>query len=58
MDFVRTDKMAAEITIDVTKLPQDIRDKLAELELELSEGKKIVPHFLNPFRTELGCVIS
>lgn len=33
--------MAAEITIDITQLPQDIRDKLAELELELSEGKKI-----------------
>ncbi|CAL8101663.1 unnamed protein product [Orchesella dallaii] len=30
--------MATEITIDVTQLPQDIRDKLAELELELSEG--------------------
>lgn len=25
--------------VDVEKLPQDIKDKLAELELELSEGK-------------------
>lgn len=31
--------MASELNIDLTQLPQDIRDKLAELELELSEGK-------------------
>lgn len=38
--------MAAEITLDITQLPQDIRDKLAELELELSEGKQIkIPLF-------------
>lgn len=29
----------AEINVDISKLPDDIRDKLAELELELSEGK-------------------
>ena len=29
----------ADITIDVSKLPEDIREKLAELDLELSEGK-------------------
>lgn len=29
----------AELTIDISKLPEDIRDKLAELDLELSEGK-------------------
>ena len=27
-----------EVSIDVSQLPLDIRDKLAELELELSEG--------------------
>lgn len=27
------------IMVDVTTLPPDVRDKLAELELELSEGK-------------------
>ena len=26
--------------LDVSKLPQEVRDKLAELDLELSEGKK------------------
>ncbi len=31
---------SAELSLDVSQLPQDIRDKLAELELELSEGKK------------------
>ena len=25
--------------MDITQLPQDVRDKLAELDLELSEGK-------------------
>lgn len=29
----------AELSIDLTKLPDDIKEKLAELELELSEGK-------------------
>lgn len=28
----------AELTVDVSKLPDEIRDKLAELDLELSEG--------------------
>lgn len=28
-----------DINIDVSKLPDDVREKLAELELELSEGK-------------------
>lgn len=32
---------SAELSMDVSQLPQDIRDKLAELELELSEGRKI-----------------
>ena len=30
--------MMAEESIDLTKLPGDVRAKLAELELELSEG--------------------
>lgn len=29
----------AEFNIDISKLPEDVRDKLAELDLELSEGK-------------------
>lgn len=29
----------AEINIDISKLPEDIREKLAELDLELSEGE-------------------
>lgn len=29
----------AEFNIDIGKLPEDVREKLAELELELSEGK-------------------
>lgn len=28
----------ADLTIDLSKLPEDVRDKLAELDLELSEG--------------------
>lgn len=32
-------KKPTEPNVDVSLLPQDIRDKLAELELELSEGK-------------------
>jgi hypothetical protein len=32
--------MAAEPgSLDVAQLPQDVREKLAELDLELSEGK-------------------
>lgn len=29
----------SEFGLDVNKLPQDVREKLAELDLELSEGK-------------------
>lgn len=29
----------ADLSVDIAKLPDEIRDKLAELELELSEGK-------------------
>lgn len=28
-----------ESNIDISKLPEDVREKLAELDLELSEGK-------------------
>lgn len=28
----------AEFNVDMTRLPEDVREKLAELELELSEG--------------------
>ena len=29
----------AEFNLDISKLPDDVRDKLAELDLELSEGE-------------------
>jgi len=29
----------AEYNIDIGKLPEDVREKLAELDLELSEGE-------------------
>lgn len=29
----------SEQGVDITQLPQDVRDKLAELDLELSEGE-------------------
>lgn len=29
----------ADIELDITNLPEDVREKLAELDLELSEGK-------------------
>lgn len=32
----------AECNIDISTLPEDVRDKLAELDLELSEGKQAV----------------
>ncbi|RZB40263.1 DMAP binding domain containing protein [Asbolus verrucosus] len=28
-----------DLNIDISKLPEDVREKLAELDLELSEGK-------------------
>ncbi|CAL7933551.1 unnamed protein product [Xylocopa violacea] len=31
----------AEFNIDIGKLPEDVREKLAELDLELSEGRRI-----------------
>ena len=56
----------ADLNIDQYKLPSDIREKLAELDLELSEGRKHVyfvweisslfphcPHFFPPFTTAL-----
>lgn len=30
----------AELNVDYSKLPEEVRDKLAELDLELSEGKR------------------
>lgn len=32
----------ADLSVDISKLPDEIRDKLAELDLELSEGKNAV----------------
>lgn len=44
-----------EQDIDFESLPADIKDKLAELELELSEGKiniyQIILHFSNTKKT-------
>lgn len=34
--------MMADLSVDISKLPDEIRDKLAELDLELSEGKNAV----------------
>ena len=31
----------ADKGVDISKLPQDVREKLAELDLELSEGKTL-----------------
>ena len=31
----------ADKGVDISKLPQDVREKLAELDLELSEGKPL-----------------
>lgn len=30
----------SDLNVDISQLPQDVRDKLAELDLELSEGKR------------------
>ena len=32
-----------DLNIDISKLPEDVREKLAELDLELSEGKPFGP---------------
>lgn len=32
--------------MDISQLPQDVRDKLAELDLELSEGKELKQAFV------------
>lgn len=34
----------SDLNVDISQLPQDVRDKLAELDLELSEGKKCCGH--------------
>lgn len=30
----------SDLNVDISQLPQDVRDKLAELDLELSEGER------------------
>ena len=37
----------AEFNLDISKLPDDVRDKLAELDLELSEGEQKNKYFLH-----------
>lgn len=43
----------ADINVDISKLPEDIREKLAELDLELSEGES---KNLIQFRTGFNCI--
>lgn len=38
-DKKTTNPAMSEFNIDISKLPEDVREKLAELDLELSEGK-------------------
>jgi len=40
----------AELNVDVTRLPEDVREKLAELELELSEGKYKYKYTGSPYK--------
>lgn len=35
----------ADLSVDISKLPDEIRDKLAELDLELSEGEQVTIFF-------------
>lgn len=35
----------ADIEVDITLLPEDVREKLAELDLELSEGENVEIYF-------------
>lgn len=41
VDMPNIEMMMEIIGLDLTQLPRDVRDKLAELELELSEGESI-----------------
>ena len=41
----------ADVNIDVSNLPLEIRAKLAELDLELSEGKRLFTVLLQPLKT-------
>lgn len=36
-----------DINIDLSLLPEDVREKLAELELELSEGRRLMVKRIN-----------
>lgn len=42
----------AELNVDLTRLPDDVREKLAELELELSEGKYLTTSAIKPRTTK------
>lgn len=44
----------AELNVDVSRLPEDVREKLAELELELSEGKPTASSTLDVSGTPEG----
>lgn len=34
-----------DLNVDISKLPEDVREKLAELDLELSEGESLMHKF-------------
>lgn len=46
--------MMAEFKIDVSKLPEDVREKLAELDLELSEGKLLLETLVRFWKIHRG----
>lgn len=37
----------SDIVVDLATLPEDIREKLAELDLELSEGKRHIIYLIH-----------
>lgn len=48
----------ADFTVDVSKLPDDVRDKLAELDLELSEGKFCCTYYVSKYYALNQSIIS
>lgn len=44
----------SEFSIDISKLPEDVREKLAELDLELSEGRSTLIKILSLFPSQLN----
>ena len=46
----------SDLNVDLSLLPQDIKDKLAELDLELSEGRRSKDYFMH-FVYNLMCYL-